>query len=307
MGFLCNVRENSKIQMYRTKTRLGGIVAIALFLLANIAHGAKTVPLSDTQLSALLAERLDGSMGGAFAQFANMFLVRSHLDLTHGIVLSTSDDSVAEAELMSVFPRAYQPTLREFLDAIALQTHTRWQYVTESPTLQSSSDEPVKEVACFQFTPAKSGLDFTIAVPEGWTIRDGGNRLMCCPRNFPVGIDFYEVGQYSFKEGVASKMGGIVEAVALEWAGRAKPGAAKADMKKAKVGDFEAWSFVTRVPSRLGMELIWRQWVFAAGNRCYFVISTLDDENASKLASEVEGILQSFKIGRKRSNEDVRL
>jgi hypothetical protein len=301
VGFLCNVWKDSPIQMYKAKSRLGRAVAIALFLLANIAHGAKTVPLSDTQLVSLLAERLDGSMGDTFAQFANMFLVRSHLDLTHGIVLSTPDDSVAEAELMSVFPRAYQPTLREFLDAIALQTHTRWQYVTESPTLQSSSSEPVKGVACFQFNPAKSGLDFTIAVPEGWTIRDGGNRLMCCPRSFPVGIDFYEVGQYSFKEGASNKMEGIVDAVALEWAGRAKPGAAKADMKKAKVGDYEALSFVTRVPSRLGVELIWRQWVFAAGNRCYFVISTLDDENATKLKSDVEGILQSFKIGKKSS------
>lgn len=243
-------------------------------------------------------EQLFGGMGmgSTFAQFANMFLAKSQFDLPVAVGLSTPADSVAAMELMTVFPSNYRPTLKEFLDAIALQTKTEWKYVTESASLRSYSKDtsPVDGVACFEFSPCESRLDFTIRVPAGWTIRDGGNRLMCRPPTFPVGIDFYEVGGYSFEAGAALGMNDIVEAVALEWAGRAKSEVKKEDLVAGRVGEHPALYFETRVPSRLGMELIWRQWVFSSGDRCYFVISTLDDANTAQLKSQVDDILQSF-------------
>ena len=274
--------------------------ALALFMglavFTNFAQAAKTVPLTSDQLRSLLAERLNGSMGLTFAQFANMFLVKSHLSLSKGIALSTPDNTVADAGLMPVFPETYKPTFREFLDAIALQTHTEWRYVVESQTLQSNSNNPVEGVACFEFTPGANRLNFSIKVPTGWAIRDGGNRLMCSPPTFPVGIDFYEVGTYSLGTSIPTTMERIVDDVALEWAKRANAKATMSDMAPARVGKFNARYFQARVASRMGGELNWKQWVFSVGNRCYFVISTLDDNNSRSLSSAIDGILQSFEI-----------
>ncbi len=275
------------------------LVGLAVF--THRGQAAKTVPLTSDQQVSLLAERLDGGLGYTFAQFANMFLVKSHLSLSRGVVLSTPDDKVADTDLMPAFPGTYRPTLREFLDEIATQTHTEWRYVVESPTLESTSSKPVEDVACFEFTNGGSRLDFSVRVPEGWTIRDGGNRLMCAPPTFPVGIDFYEAGTYSFGNAAANAMERIVDDVALEWARRASPQAKISDMTFARVGGFNARYFQTRVASRFGGELNWRQWVFCVGNRCYFVVSTLDDKNSSTLRAAIDEILQSFQISKSPS------
>lgn len=275
---------------------VGAIIVHFLLLFGGPgAYATKTVPLPPEKLAALLTKRLDGGLGHTFDRFANMFLVKSQFDLPVAVGLTTPADSVAQIELMPVFPASYRPTLKEFLDAIALQTGTEWKYVTESKSLRSNSKDstPVSGVACFEFTPGESRLDFTIRVPAGWTIRDGGNRLMCSPSTFPVGIDFWDVGGYSFAPGTSGSMDAIVEAVALEWAGRVKEGVAKTDLVTRKVGGRDALFFETWVPTELG-NMNWRQWVFSTENRCYFVISTLDDEHLTKLKSEIDDILQSF-------------
>jgi len=272
--------------------------APALFLLLpSTANSAETVPITQTQLISILQERLDGSLGDTFSQFSNMFLVRSQQELTRAVVLSASDGAVSETILMPVFPSSYQPTLREFLDAIALQTNAEWKYVTESKALHSNSQTPLDGVACFEFTQSKkSNLTFSIKVPGGWVIRKGGNRLMCVPPSFPVGIDFWEVGTYSLEKDGGTTMEDIVRDIALDWARRAKPDASADSLKATKVGANNAQFFETRVPSRTGIELVWKQWVFSSANHCYFVISTLDDVNAKKLESQVSDILNSFTI-----------
>jgi hypothetical protein len=272
-------------------------VSVLLSFLPAAANSAETVPMTQAQLTSILQERLEGSLGYTFSQFSNMFLVRSQQDLTRAVVLSAADSAVAEANLMSVFPRSYKPTLREFLDAIALQTNTEWMYVTGSKALHSDSKEPLDGMACFEFAHSKqSHLTFSIKAPDDWKVRNGGNKLMCEPPSFPVGIDFWEVGTYSFEKNSGKTMEDIVKDLALEWAKRAKPDASVESLKPVKVGANAALYFETRVPSRLEVELIWRQWVFSSGNHCYFVISTLDDVNAKKLESQVSDILKSFTI-----------
>ena len=131
-------------------------------------------------------------------------------------------------------------------------------------------------------------------MPKGWRIVDGGNRLMCVPPTFPVGVDFYEMGRYSFKGDATEGMNRIREAVALEWAGRAKEDASRSEMREVLVRSHSALYFEATVESRLGGELIWRQWVFSSGSRCYFIISTVDEKNSAKLLAEVEKIIQTF-------------
>ena len=282
--------------------RFWGSVGLSLAAYLS-APAASTVPLSEEKLTSILAHRLEGSIGYTFAQFSNMFLVRSQSDLPCAVALSASNDDIAKTELMPVFPGSYRPTLKEFLDAIALQTHAKWSYATESKNLQSSSNQPLDGVACFDFTPGESGLCFEVQIPAGWKLVDGGNRLMCVPPSFPVGVDFYEMGRYSFAGDAAEGMKGIREAVALDWATRAKKDASRSELKEVSVGSLSTLYFETTVKSRLGGDLIWRQWVFSSRDRCYFVISTLDEGNSTKLLPDVVKILHSFKENRKPNSE----
>ncbi len=84
--------------------------------------------LTREQQEKLLKLRLSGAMGLSLRDFANMFLVKSNLQLGTGVCLVTSANQIATADLISPFPESYSPTLREFLDSIALQTSSEWKY-----------------------------------------------------------------------------------------------------------------------------------------------------------------------------------
>jgi hypothetical protein len=83
--------------------------------------------------------------------------------------------------------------------------------------------------------------------------------------------------------------------VALEWAQRVRRDATADDMKPAKVGDFDALHYTAMVPSQLGGELRWRQWVFMAGNRCYFIVSTITPDLEDEIFPDVEAMLGTFR------------
>src|SRR5579863_555203 len=61
-------------------------------------------PLSEQDREQLLGRRFRGGMQYSFRQFANMFLVTSHLDLGAGIGLMTQSSEIAKIELQSPFP-----------------------------------------------------------------------------------------------------------------------------------------------------------------------------------------------------------
>ena len=102
--------------------------------------------LTNEQQAGLLGARLDGGMGFTFGQFANMFLATSRIHLEFGVGLMTSSREISGTTLQSPFPRSYKPTLREFLDAIALQTFSEWKYDPSSKYVKTEGqpDSPVK-------------------------------------------------------------------------------------------------------------------------------------------------------------------
>src|SRR5262249_575814 len=100
------------------------------------------VPLTAEQLDELLGSRLDAGMQGTFSQFANMFFVASRISLPKAVALATPSERVSEAELMSPFPSTYQPTLREFLDSIAMQTLSEWKYDPTDQYVDQDSEPP---------------------------------------------------------------------------------------------------------------------------------------------------------------------
>ena len=101
--------------------------------------------LSDEELKKLLDFRVVGGMGMTFGQFSNMYLVQSRLNIGVGIGLMADDRKIARTELRSPFPESYHPTMREFLDAVALQTFSEWKYDPTDKHFQSDVElnEPV--------------------------------------------------------------------------------------------------------------------------------------------------------------------
>ena len=89
---------------------------------------AKLKPLTEKEQSQLLTARLDGGMGYDFVNFSNMFIVKSQIALGRSVGLMTESADIQKVKLQSPFPESYQPTLRQFLDAIALQTSSEWKY-----------------------------------------------------------------------------------------------------------------------------------------------------------------------------------
>jgi len=257
-------------------------------------------PLSQRQQERLLAGRLNGGMQFSFRQFANMFLVSSRLHFGVGIGLMTSSREIADTELQSPFPEFYEPTLREFLDAIALQTLSEWKYDPTNKHVKSDVKDrgPVKGLAIFEFREKPREKPFTVTLADGWQSEDKGHWLMLIPPSFPVGMDIYEMGTYSAddkadEEDLSKK---VRAEVALEWAKRVHPDAEPDDMRPAKVGQYEALSFEALVPSQLGKDLRWRQWVFMAGDKCYFVVSTILPDLDDEIFPDVEKMLASFHV-----------
>jgi hypothetical protein len=92
-----------------------------------------------------------------------------------------------------VFPGFYKPTLQEYLDAIALQTKSRWKYDPTSKYFQSEVETgPVEDVAIFEFTKTDREKPFQVTLPKGWRSIDKGNWTMYVPPIFPLGIDIHE-------------------------------------------------------------------------------------------------------------------
>ena len=255
--------------------------------------------LDEAQLKDLLDSRIRGGMQHTFGAFANMFFVSSRIELGIGIGLSTSVKGAAEMPLQSPFPPSYKPTLREFLDAIALQTSTKWEYDPKPKIGGDGGGAELDDIAIFNFTKMEGReKPFEVDLVEGWKALDKGNWVMHVPPTFPVGMDIYEMGTYSPMEGDADAefANRIRQQVALSWATRVNPEATAKDFKPAKVGEIDALYFESMVGSRVGKEIRWRQWVFMDQNRCFFIVSTILPELDDKIFPDVQKMIASFRL-----------
>ena len=256
--------------------------------------------LPDDELEKLLEHRINNQLGGTFAQFANMFLVSSRIQLGTGIALATPSRKIAQTNLQSIYPETYQPTLREILDLAALESFSQWKYETTGKYLNSEKrmTKPVKGLAIFEFTETIREKPYQVSVAKGWTVRDKGNWVMYTPPDFPVGMDIYEAGTYSTDNKREEKefLEQVRIDVALMWALRVDANATQDDLKPAKIGSFEALSYDTIIRGKDGQKYRWRHWVFLDGPRCYFIASTIPPFFENDLFPDVERMLASFEI-----------
>ncbi len=261
-------------------------------------------PLTAEQQERLLGARLTGEMQYSFRQFANMFIVLSQLDLGCCVGLMTSSQEIADTKLQSPFPRFYKPTLREFLDALALQTFSQWKYDPTSKYFRSidKQESPVNGLAIFEFTRTEREKPFEVTLATGWMAVDRGNWLMLVPPTFPLGADIHEMGTYSSDDKEAEKdlLRKVPTEIALEWAKRVHKDATREDLKPSNVGSYDALFFESMAPSKLEKDVRWRQWVFMVDRRCYFVVSTILPEYEDRIYQDVQKMLASFRVRQER-------
>jgi hypothetical protein len=255
-------------------------------------------PLTKDQQANLLNERLVGGMGNSFRQFSNQFLAMSRINLSYGVGLMTPSQEIADMELQTVFPGFYKPTLREYLDVIALQTKSQWKYYPTSKYFHSEVESgPVKDLAIFEFTKTDRTKPFRVTLPKGWRSIDKGNWMMYVPPVFPLGVDIHELGSFSSDDNTDNGLlKRVPREVSLEWAKRAKDVVDPKEIKPAKVGSYDALYFETMMPLRDGSTVRWRQWVFMVENKCYCAVSTIFPQFEERIFPDVQSVLASFVI-----------
>ena len=208
--------------------------------------------------------------------------------------------------LQALSRRDSRPTLREFLDTIALQTSSQWKYDPSDKYLHSEVEHktPVDDLAIFEFTPAKREKPFRIKLANGWKPIDKGNWVMYVPPSFPVGMAIYEMGTYSCNDKAKRKqlLFDVRRDIALEWAQRVSESAKEEDLKPAKVGPYDALYFEAMVDSQLDKKMRWRHWVFLDDARCYFVVSTIFPELEAKILPDVQKMLATFETTKQKAN-----
>ena len=238
-------------------------------------------------------------MQHTFGQFANMFLVMSHLNLSHGVGLMSKSRDIAKIELQSPFPQFYHPTLREFLDAIALQTFSEWQHDPTGQFITSEVEIPAaSRPVIFEFTASKREKPFEVTLADGWKSIDKGNWVMLVPPSFAVGLDVYEMGTYSAddEESESNLFEKVRAEVALEWAQRVFEDATADNLKPAQVGPYPALHFDKLLTGQNGKQIRWRHWVCMVENKCYFIVSTIIPDLENTIYPDVEKMVASFRV-----------
>lgn len=256
-------------------------------------------PLSKEELEALLKKRVEPGMSNSFRAFANMYIVRSSIELRQIIALVTESEEIEEMQLESPFPQTYKPTLKEFLDAIATQTGSQWQYDPTNKFIRTNrkDSKPMEGIGIFEFKKAERKRPYEFTLANGWQSHDKGSWVMCVPPTAPVGMDIYELGTYSSdtKTEDSKSLGRIPFDIALEWARRVKEKVDESEIRHVKVGSHDTCFFETTLPSKLGKDVYWRHWVFMSGNRCYLVLSTLITDSDATLLPDVMSMIKSMK------------
>jgi len=262
-------------------------------------YAIKVKVMSQPDLNKLLAQRLNGDIGFKFKAFSNEFFVRSKLDVGKSIGLMARTPAIAETDLESAFPSTYKPTLKEILDAIAMQTKTHWVYDPKKQVVMSDKplDKELEGIVDFEFTPAVQSLPFEIKPARGWKAEEHTNWIMYIPPIAPMAMDFHVSGKLSApdKAQEAALFASAPADAALDSLRRAHPNAAKEDLKRAKVGRYDAYFFESPLPPEGEAKVQWRQWYFMVGNQLCFVISTILKPQDAKLYPEVETMLKTFR------------
>lgn len=259
---------------------VAGILLVALS--CSVVSSQKRVPLNAEEQKKFLAQRLpSGAVIGTFSAYG------SFLYAALDIAIHTNDAVIAETELHPPFPEFYKPTVKELLDAIALQTKSSWVY--DSKTVY------------WTFAKPAAAKPFSLQLAGKWTGGDDrGIYVSYRPPTFPVGMDIYYYGSYSTDD--ASQQTAMWERIRNSWAtgfaSHLKRDVKISDMQPTSVDGVEALYFQAPTPRPGAM---WRQWALVKGGHAFVIVSTLPIDNKELLA-DVEAMVKSFRVVSSKSN-----
>jgi hypothetical protein len=256
------------------------LISILIFVSIICAGGGsvsaqKRASLTQEQQDRFLARRLrSGAITGTFSAWGGMLF---GLDI---VTIHTNDKEIGDTELHSPFPDFYKPTIREMLNAIALQTRSSWKY-------DSQTDYWV-----FAKPAVPKPLSVTLA--DGWVANDRGIFVGYKPPTYPVGMDIYYYGTYSSDD--ASQQALLWERVRNSWAtgfaSKFKHDVTINEMHRVSIDGVEALFFQTAAP-RPG--IVWRQWALVKNGHAFVIVSTLPGVDKHLLA-DVESMVRSFRV-----------
>ncbi len=90
------------------------------------------------------------------------------MDLDTSIGLTCDSKDAEQYQLENAFPSTYRPTLRELLDAIAMQTKTHWGYNAKDQVAKSdkADEKEIAGIVNFVFEPAETSLGYGMTAPR---------------------------------------------------------------------------------------------------------------------------------------------
>lgn len=243
------------------------------------ASRPSTQPAGTSELSRhepFLRSRLrTGMMLGSFNSMASMWY--AVMDVT----VSAETSEIGDVQLDSPFPKSYQPTWREYFDAIGRQTGSVWKY------REANSD--------WFFAAPAPPLPYTIKMAPEWQAFDRGQYASYVPPIAPVGMDIYMLGEYSTDDGAGEDA--LFERVrkehALRFAATVVPTATFEQMRAVKVDGADALFFEGTNPKS---GILWRQWAFIRRHTSFVIVSAIHPDNDARLLPQVMQMVESFQV-----------
>jgi hypothetical protein len=191
--------------------------------------------------------------------------------------LEAGSDEIAAIPLAPICEKSHELNIEEFIETLARQTGTRAHY----------SDVKKKWV----FEQPAMPLPYSIAIAEGWTLRECGLYTGYVPNIAPVGMDIYMMGR--FKGLTPDQLKVIRNEQSVLFASKIKSGVTIDDMTTTTVDGAEALHFKSKIPAA-GLQ--WRQWAFIKSGQAFVIVSAVEDKNESKIIPDVEAMVVSFRL-----------
>lgn len=189
----------------------------------------------------------------------------------------STDATIKKTKFEPLVDAAYKMTFAEIFETMARQSKSTLRYDLKSQ--RWVFDKP-------QMPPS-----YSISVADGWKVQDRGLYVAYIPSIAPVGMDIYMMGRFA---GLSEeRLKEIRDEQAVFWADRVHNGATVDDMSIATVDGVQALYYWTKAPVK-GKQ--WRQWAFVKDGQSFVIVSTVDDENESKLIPDVEKMVRSFHV-----------
>ncbi len=240
---------------------------------AVVRGEAPTALNTEAKRSAFLRTRRSGTMNQSFRELVKAWKQDSNVP-----VFAEYDD-IDQIKLVSPFPAFYQPTWTEYFNAIARQAHATWKW------------DDVR--GAFVFTNPPPALPFRAELMAGWEVDYRGAYIALRPKDAPIGLDIYMLGEYSGAANNATVLDKVRDEWACEFAAPFKQAISTQDMEDWQIAGADALYFAGNHPET---NYKWRQWAFVQHGQCFVIVAGFHPDSYKDYWADVLGFVASFEV-----------